>query len=451
MIEIVILISGSVAGGLVAWFWASSRAHAHAAHERVDLHAQVASGTSTISELRRQLTERGDSIEELRRDLRTQEQARITAQTQFTESLKNIEEQRKLLEEAEKKLKDTFTALSADALRSSNETFAQQTIERMKPLHDVLERYETQIKELEKTRRTDYGALGEQLQSLRVTHQQLAHQTTTLVGALRTPEVKGRWGELQLRRTVEVAGMSAHCDFIEKPSVNTEEGRRQPDLIIKLPGNRTVVVDSKVSTNAYLDAVGAEDEEARRRHLTRYVQGVRKHMADLSKKEYWNQFDTAPDFVVMYVPGESFFSAALEQNRHLIEEGLAERVLLASPTTFIAMLRAMAHGWQQQQLIENAREIGDTAKQLYERVGKFVEHLGKVGDGLRRSIEAYNAAASSWESRVVPVGRRVTELGVAAKDGSFPELKRVDVAPRELPGERCPVPGEQSTDKAGPR
>ena len=357
----------------------------------------------------------------------------MTAETRLSESFKNLEAQQKLLADAERKLKDAFSALSVEALRHNSEAFAKQAAEKVRPLTDALKRYEEEIKKIETARQTSYTSLHDELKRVAATHQRLTHETGSLVHALRTPQVKGRWGELQLRRTVEVAGMSANCDYVEQYSVETEDGRQRPDLLVKLPGGRTIVVDSKVSTNAYLDAVGADEETVQQEHLVRYVRAIREHVRSLSSKAYWDQFDSSPDFVVMFVPGESFFSAALEQDRTLIEDAMRSRVILASPTTLIALLRTVAYSWQQQELLENARKIGETAKTLFERVCTFADHLGKVGDSLRKATDAYNASVASWESRVLPMGRRVGELGVTAKHGDFAELERVEGSPRSLP------------------
>ncbi len=425
------LLVGGVAGGLVIWLLAARPARS-AAGETADMHARLGAGESTIAELRRRVSEQDEQAAGLRRNLANEQQARVAAETRLSESFKSIEAQQKLLAEAEKKLKDTFAALSAEALRHNSEAFAKQAAEKVRPLSDALKRYEEEIKKIETARQTSYTSLHDELKRVAATHQQLTKETSSLGHALRMPQVKGRWGELQLRRTVEVAGMSSHCDYVEQFSVETEDGRQRPDLLVKLPGDRTIVVDSKVSTNAYLDAVGEDDETVRREHLARYVRAIRAHVRSLSGKAYWAQFDSAPDFVVMFVPGESFFSAALEQDRTLIEDAMRDRVILASPTTLIALLRTVAYSWQQQELLENARKIGDTAKLLFERVCTFADHLGKVGDSLRKATDAYNASAASWEARVLPMGRRVNELGVTAKQDKFAELKRVEGAARSL-------------------
>ena len=433
MSELLIFIGGLLAGGLLGWLIARSLLLAQSAQQRADVETRAGAAESTVSELRTQLTQRAAELDDLRRKLQSEQQSRVAADTRLSESLKNIAEQRKLLDEAREKLKDAFTALSTDALRKNSEAFASQTADKVRPLREALERYEKQIAAMEKARQDAYGGVKQQLQSLGTTHQQLSQETASLVNALRKPQAKGRWGELQLKRTVEAAGMSQHCDFIEQFSVDTDEGRKRPDLIVKLPGERTIVVDSKVSTDAYLDAVATQNETEQSEHLTRYVSAIRKHVQDLSKKAYWDQFDRSPDFVVMFVPGESFFSAALEQDRGLIEDAMRNRVILASPTTLIALLRTVAYSWQQQELLENAAEIGETAKVLFERVCKFAEHLGKVGENLRRATEAYNDAAGSWERRVVPAGRRLPELGALSSDEEFAELPLIDATPRSLP------------------
>ena len=443
MPEMLYLLGGILIGGFVVGLLVHGRARTVAADRNAELGAQLAREQSTVVELRDQLAQRKEEIERtsarlqedadrLRSQIQAEQQARVAADTRVAESLKNVAEQRKLLEDAERKLKESFTALSAEVLRQNSEQFAKQTAEKVQPLNEALKRYEQEIRQIEKSRQESYAGLTKQLEQMGATQAQLSQNTGSLVHALRTPHVKGRWGELQLRRVVEVAGLSSHCDYIEQFSTDAEEGRLRPDLLVKLPGDRTIVIDAKVSTNAYLDALGESDEVARQPHLQRYIKAVREHVRQLSGKAYWNQFQNAPDFVVMFVPGESFFSAALEQDRTLIEEALNSRVILASPTTLIALLRAVAYGWQQQAQIENARHIGETAKLLYDRVCTFADHLAKVGDQLRRASETYNAAAASWEARIVPMGRRVQELGVSSKQGEFAELSPIDVTPRKL-------------------
>jgi DNA recombination protein RmuC len=386
-----------------------------------------------IVELRRQVGEHQQEIGRLRAGLEQAQQARVSAETRLESATKHFEEQKRLLDEARTKLADTFKALSADVLKSNSEAFVKQAEERIKPLKDALEKYEKQVVELEKTRVGAYEGIRVQMKSIGEAHQRLQQETGRLVTALRSPHVRGRWGEITLKRVVEVAGMSPHCDFETQPSTETDEGRRRPDLIVRLPGSRTIVVDAKAPLNDYVNAVETEDDESRQASLRRHAMAVRSHMQSLSNKAYWSQFDSTPDFVVMFLPGESFFSAALEQDRNLIEDGFRDRVILATPTTLIALLRSVAYSWQQQDIVENAREIARTARELFERLGPFTSHFDKVGSGLKQAVGAFNAAMASWQSRVVPAGRRLPELGATAAGAQFPELTAVDVLPTETP------------------
>jgi DNA recombination protein RmuC len=429
--QTVIFVLGAFVGGVIGWLWSSSRSRASLGSELTTLHATIGARDSTIIELRTQITERTNEVTTLRTDLDGMREARTVADTKYEEALRLIEQQKTWLTEAQRQLKDTFSALSADALRNNTTMFTSQTEEKVKPLLETLERYENEIRRMEAVRQTAYGSVTTELQFIRETHQELHKQTTNLVTALRSPQVKGRWGEITLKRVVEVAGMCSHCDFQEQVSVETESGKLRPDLIVTLPGVRTIVIDSKVPLAAYLEAVDAPDEDSRRDCLIRHARSVRGHMSNLSGKAYWSQFTSTPDFVVMFLPGEAFFSAALETDRSLIEDGIQERVILATPTTLIALLRTVAYSWQEKQVAENAQRIAEAGRELFDRVCKFAEHLGKVGDGLRKATETYNAAVSSWTNRVVPSGRRMNELGVVG-DREMVEMGGVEVGVRLL-------------------
>jgi len=438
--EALALAAGLLIGVVSAWLVAASRARARAAQQAAEMQSRLSAAESTLGEVRQQLSRREQELTDLRSTLQGEQQARVSAETRLSESLKHIAEQKQLLDEAEKKLKDAFAALSLESLRQNSEEFARRTAEKVRPLEEALRRYEAELKRIEEARQQAYGGLTEQLKAIASTHQQLSRETTGLVQALRSPQVKGRWGEITLQRAVEVAGLSPHCDFVPQMTVGTEDGRLRPDLVVTLPGGRTVVVDAKAPTGAYLDAVAAQSESERQAHLARHAAAIRAHMQNLSGKAYWAQFDAAPEFVVMFVPGEAFFSAALEQDRELIEDGIRRRVILASPTTLIALLHAVAYSWRQQELIENARRIGQTAAELFDRVCKFAEHFGKVGDGLRRATDAFNDAIGSWERRVLPLGRRVAELGATSRQGELVDIKRVEVLPQAPPPA---TPGDQ--------
>ena len=356
----------------------------------------------------------GGAEAELRDRLEAEQAARVQAETRLEAEQKNLAEQRALLAEAEGKLKDAFKALSSDALKDSREQFLGQAEERLKPIQQLLAEYQKRLAEVEKSGMGAYSGLREYLDGLMKAQDSLRTQTTRLETALRgSPTARGRWGEMTLRRVVEVAGMSPHCDFTEQADVETEEGRQRPDMVIHLPGRRSIVVDSKVPLTAYMDAVESSEASAREAALARHAQDVRKHVRALAQKAYWDQLPEAPDFVVLFLPGEAFFSAALEADRTLMEDAMRSRVFLATPTTLMALLNVVAHGWRQQEMAENAEAIGETGRELFERVTKFVEHFAKIGEGLGRAAKAYDAAVGSYESRVRPSAERLAQQSAA--------------------------------------
>ncbi|MBI1319924.1 MAG: DNA recombination protein RmuC [Candidatus Hydrogenedens sp.] len=376
-------------------------------------------------------------------------------ETRMEEERRAAQEKLALLAEAEARLKDTFASLSAQALKSNTEQFTEfakaalsqqqegakfdlekrQTAinELVKPLAVSLEKVDTRIGELEKARSSAYGQLTEQLKQLGESQQRLQSETGNLVKALRSPAVRGRWGELQLKRVVELADMLEYCDFVQQESTDTETGKLRPDLIVKLPNNKTIVVDSKVALDAYMDALEADDAD-KPAHLLRHADQVRKHIKQLGQKAYHDQFDTAPEFVVMFLPSESFFSAALEQDPRLIEFGVDSKVLMATPTTLIALLKAVAYGWRQEQLTENAKEISKLGILLYERVRVLAGHFEKMRKGLEQATDGYNKAVGSLETRVLVTTRKFKELGASTGD-DIPVIDTVDAAPRRVEAE----------------
>ncbi len=378
-----------------------------------------------------------------------------------------------LMTRAGDELRNAFKAMAADALESNNLSFltlAKESLERFQtqakgdlearqkavaelvaPVRESLDKVDVKIQQLEVARGDAYGELRAQVQSLITTQKELQSETGNLVRALRTPNVRGRWGEIQLRRVVEIAGMLSYCDFAEQETVTTESGRIRPDLVVKLPGGKQVVVDAKTPLQAFLDAFETSDEETRRTCLANHARQVRDHMKTLAGKGYWEQFEATPEFVVMFLPGETFFSAALEQDPGLIEQGVLNRVIPASPTTLIALLKAVAYGWNQEKLARNAQQISALGKELHERLRLLAGHVASVGTGLDRAVECYNKAVGSLESRVLVSARKFSELGASVAE-DIPELEPIETSARALSFEwgEDDAPAEETRErKAG--
>ncbi|HEX2163267.1 MAG TPA: DNA recombination protein RmuC [Thermoanaerobaculia bacterium] len=352
-----------------------------------------------------------------------------------------------LVEEARGRLADTFQALSAQALASNNESFLQlaraqlerlheaakgeltarqQAIgELLAPVREALGKVETQIAEVEKERAQAQGNLARHLADLAEGQTRLSGETAQLARALRTPAVRGRWGEIQLQRVVEIAGLAEHCDFDRQKTLVTDGGSRRPDLIVRLPAGRTIAIDAKAPLQAYLEAIEATDEPTRQALFAEHARQIGRHLATLAARNYWEALDGTPELVVLFLPGEHFFSAALEQQPDLIERAGERRVVIATPTTLIALLKSVAYGWRQERMADNARTVSELGRDLHERLRVFADHLAKVGKSLQRSVIAYNAAVGSLEARVMPGARRFQELGAAGGD-ELPELTPID-------------------------
>ncbi|HEY3277419.1 MAG TPA: DNA recombination protein RmuC [Syntrophorhabdaceae bacterium] len=457
--EIGALVLGLIAGSAVAWIWAAS-----ASRRSISESAAAAGSAEAVGqELRRRIEADEREKAALRVELTREQGARIEAATRLDAAEKSLEAEKRLLEGLKKEMSDTFNALSSRALKASSEDFIrvaslhlEKVIEIAKgnlgehqaamdgmiaPLKETLRRYEEELKAMEQGRLKAHGSLEEQLRALALSHESLQKETGNLVSALRRPEIRGRWGEMQLKRVAELSGMSAHCDFTEQCSIDTDKGRVRPDMVIHLPSDREIVVDSKVSLDAYLDAVADPTEESRAAKIVRHAQQVRAHMNRLSSKEYWSQFAKSPEFVILFIPGESFLGAALDKDPSLIEDGIQKGVIAATPTTFIALLRAIAFGWRQEQITKNAAEVSLLGKELYDRVSTMAKHFEDLGNHIRKTTDAYNKTVGSMEARILPSVRRFKDLGVTGA-AEIPIIDQIDAMPRSTEGLKSENPEE---------
>lgn len=440
------------------------------------LRSRNASQQARLSLIEKELTSAKADVAKFLDEQRTLIESRARLESALDSERKTSSEKIELLSKASdrsaQELQNAFKALAADALQSNSSSFlqiAQESLKRFQsqaegdlearhkavadlvsPVRESLNKVDAQIQQMEIARGEAYGDLKAQVQSLITTQRELQSETGNLVRALRTPNVRGRWGEIQLRRVVEIAGMLPYCDFAEQETVTTDAGRFRPDLVIKLPGGKNVVVDAKTPLQAFLEAFETNDEETRRACLANHARQVRDHINTLSGKKYWEQFESTPEFVVMFLPGETFFSAALEQDTGLIEHGVLSRVIPASPTTLIALLKAINYGWNQEKLARNAQEISALGKELHDRLRKLTTHISAVGSNLDRAVEAYNQAVGSLENRVLVSARKFAELGASVAE-DIPELAPIETTSRSLAFEWDEQPTEitKNDRKAG--
>jgi len=474
--EILTFVVGLLLGVLIAWLVAKARraqalaeAQTQAGAEMAALKERLRLREQELTESRQRQTAWDAKETSLESDISEMKARNRELQARMEGEQKSSAEKIAQLQSLEERLNREFQALSAKALRENNEAFlnlAQTKLETFQseargdleqrqkaveslvaPINETLTRYDQHIQSMERSRSQAYGSLSQQVESLLVSQQKLESETSRLVKALRIPQIRGRWGEFQLRNVVELAGMSRHCDFVEQETMTSEAGRLRPDLIVKLPGGKNIVVDSKASLQAYLDALETDNEDRRKSLLQDHARQIRNHLQSLSSKAYWSHLKDTPEFVILFIPGEAFLSAAAERDADLLEDGVKQRVIFATPLTLIALLRAVAYGWTQERIADNARKISDLGKELYDRVAMLTQHFRVLGQSLGRSVKAYNDAVGSLEGRVLTSARKFKELG-ATPQNEILELEPIEQAAREIQAPELLAVAEGAPDKA---
>ena len=389
-----------------------------------------------LQERIREVDRRNAALEAARDEERKSHEARVAELTRMGAELEK--KFAGLASEVLGKNSESFLKLVSERFEKHSES-AREDLEKrrtaietlVKPLGENLTKFERKVGEIEKAREGAYEAIAAQVKNLAEGQTGLRTETSRLVQALRRPETRGRWGEYQLRNVLEMAGMTKHVDFVEQPTIAGDEGRLRPDVIIRVPGGTSIIVDAKTPLDAYLSAVEAPDEATREQRIADHARQVRDHVRALASREYWKALPETPDFVVMFVPGESFFAAAIESDPALLESAWRERVLISTPTTLIALVKTIAFGWQQERLAENAQAVAAQGRDLYERIKTFGGHMGAVGKALQQTVERYNKGVGSLESRVLPAARRFEDLDVVPAASSIPTLEPVELDPRE--------------------
>lgn len=451
--------AGVIVGGCIAFFYFKKKIiclqkqNYLKVTECAALTERVQAREDKVRDLEISLEDKRREAHKLSADLQSSAALKVELEVRYEEEKKKNNAQLSLIDKARNELSESFKAVSTDIFLNNSKSFlnlAQQTLSKhqekakgdlasrkqaiedmVRPLKDSLEKVNLQMRLIEKERVEAYAGLSEQVKLMAVNQTRLQGETANLVKALRTPTARGRWGEMQLRRVVEMAGMVSHCDFFEQKTAEGEKGRLRPDMLINLPNGKNIVVDSKVALQAYLEAQEESEDSIRRAKLEDHARQVKTHLLQLGSKSYWEQFQPSPEFVVMFVPGENFFSAALSQDPELIEYGVSRRVILATPTTLIALLRAVSYGWSQDQIAEHAEKIGELGKILHSRLLTFTGHFNELRKHLDRAVDSFNNAVGSMETRVLVSARKFNELDSAIQK-EIPRIHPIDKKARGL-------------------
>lgn len=462
--------AGVLVGAVIAWLIADAQAKARHARAFQDAATAKAAADTRSEDALKEVGRLRAELEEFRRECEILREEKTRAVTTLANARTELDERRALLDDAQNRLSDTFKSLASTVLAGSQESFLKlaetrfkhlqgeahvdlearrKSIEQLiKPIEETLKVYAAEVKAVEDTRISDKSALKEQIENLARGQHDLHTQTARLVSALKTPHVRGRWGEIALRNTAELAGMSSYCDFVEQEHVDNGDGKLRPDMLVRLPAGRQIIVDSKVALDAYLRSLDADTDAERDDLLVRHALHLKTHIDQLSSKAYWSQFADTPEFVVLFIPNDSFLAAATDKDNNLINYAIERKVIVATPSTFIALLKAISFGWRQEKLADNARIIAELGKEMSNRMGTLAVHISSIGAGLTRAVGSYNDAVGSFERSVLPQARKFKELGAEGRK-EIPELQELDISTRivrSVAGDREDVPLIETTE-----